>query len=118
LAQQSLRLGSIPIMHENSGSDGTPVGLYAFQFHLDPIISLAAEIIAQQRGRFIQIDDEDVYIPVVVEVSKSASPATVGRRHSRARLLDEFFKVPPPRLRKTARGVLFGYCGRVRSTSG
>src|SRR5258708_7722450 len=92
LTEHSLCLGFVPVMDENSGSNGTAVGLHALQFHLDPMISLAAEVIAQQRRRLVQINDQDVDIPIVVEVSKSASPTTVGRRYARARLLDEFFK--------------------------
>lgn len=84
LAQDSLRLGLVTIMDENPGSYATAVGLDALQLHLDLIISLAAEVIAQQRRGLVQINDQDVDIPVVVEVSKRASATTVRRRHSRS----------------------------------
>src|SRR6266568_7283769 len=92
LAQHSLRLGLIPVMDQNSGSNGTAVRLDTLQFHLDPMIRLAGEVIAQQRRGLVQINDQDVDIAVVVEVSKRASPTTVGRRHARSCIFDEFFK--------------------------
>lgn len=45
LAHHRLRLGLISVMDENPGSNGTAIGLYALQFHLDPMIR-AAEVIA------------------------------------------------------------------------
>src|SRR5258708_28367963 len=55
-------------------------------------VGLPAEVIAQQRRRLVEIDNQDVDIPVVVEVSKRASPTTVCRRYTRTSLLDEFFE--------------------------
>ena len=91
LAQHGLRLGLAPIVDENSGSSGAAIGLYALQLHLDPV-RLAAQVIAQQRRRLVEINDQYVDIPVVVEVPKSASSTTVGLRNARAGLLEEFFE--------------------------
>src|SRR6266478_3919618 len=91
LTQDRLRLGLASIMDKHPGSNGASIGLYTFQFHFDPV-GLPAEVIAQQRRRLVEIDDQYVDIPVVVEVSESASPAAVCRRYTRARRLNEFFE--------------------------
>ena len=92
-------------MDENSGSDGTAVRLDAFEFHLDPMSRVPAQVIAQQRGRLIQIDDEDIHISVVVEVSKSASAAAVGRGNARPGLLNQFFKNATAQISERRRAV-------------
>src|SRR5205823_4142382 len=91
LTQDRLRLGLATIMDNHPGSNGASIGLYAVQFHFDPV-GLTLEVIAQKRGRLVEIDDQYVDIPVVVEVSKSASPTTVCRCYTRTRLPDEFFE--------------------------
>src|SRR5260370_11422462 len=91
LTQHGLRLCLASIMDKHSSSNGASIGLYTFQFHFDPV-GLPAEVIAQHRRRLVEIDNQDVDIPVVVEVSKRASPTTVCRRYPRTSLLDEFFE--------------------------
>src|ERR1700676_3844205 len=91
LTQDRLRLSLASIMDKHSRSNGASIGLYTFQFHFDPI-GLADEVIAQQRRRLVEIDDQDVDIPVVVKVSKGASSTTVCRRYTGTSLLNEFLK--------------------------
>src|SRR5438067_414407 len=38
------------------------------------------------------MDDQNIYVPIVVETSQSTPPAAMRRRYSRARPLDQFFK--------------------------
>src|SRR6266576_1609120 len=91
LTQDRLRLGLASIVDKHSGSNGASIGLYAFQFHFDPV-GLTGEVIAQQRGRLVEIDDQYVDIPIVVEVSESASSTAVWRGHTWPRRLDELFE--------------------------
>ena len=81
LTQDRLRLDLASVVDKHPGSNGASIGLYAFQFHFDPI-GLAGEVIAQERGRLVEIDDQNVDVPVVVEVSKRASPTAVWRRYT------------------------------------
>src|ERR1700687_3760520 len=91
LTQDRLRLGLASIVDKHPGSNGASIGLYAFQFHFAPV-GLTVEVIAQKRGRLVEIDDQYVDISVVVEVSESASSTTVCRRYTRTSLLDEFLE--------------------------
>lgn len=46
LTQHRLRLRLASIMDEDPGSNGTSIGLYAFQFHFDPV-GLPAQVVTQ-----------------------------------------------------------------------
>jgi len=99
LAQHGLCLGLASVMDQHPSTNGAAIGFYALQFHLDPI-GLTAKVIAQERGRFIEIDDEYVDIAVIVEVSEGTSPATVCCRDARTCLLDELFENPAAQIPK------------------
>ena len=78
----------------------------AAQLHLEPVIA-AGHVVAQQRGRPVEIDNENIDVTVIVEFSECHAPAAVrlpvmpGPASSRSSS-----NLPPPRLRNTTLGVL------------
>src|SRR5450432_2956601 len=99
LAHERLHLHSISVTHQDACANRAAVGLGADELNLEPVVFLGT-IVAQQRRRFIDIHDDHVHIPVVVEISKSATTAGVRRRHSRASLLYQSFKSAVPQIPK------------------
>src|SRR5215831_13432536 len=91
LAQDVLSLRFSFKMRQNTGSNRTSVGFHTFKFDLEPAL-LAAQIVAQKRGRFVQIDDKDVQIAFVVEVAEGTSAARMRVRYRRAGEVEEFFE--------------------------
>jgi hypothetical protein len=49
---------------------------------------IASYVIPEQGGRFIEIDDKNIDVTIVVEIPKGASAAAVRRGYSRARFFD------------------------------
>ena len=77
------------------------------------------QIVAQQRWRLVQIDDQDVDVAVVIEIAERAAAAGVRLSTIPGPLLStNSSNVPLPKLRKITRGLLSGYCGNLFSTSG
>src|SRR5260370_41943605 len=74
LAQHLLRLHSVTIAHGNPRADCAAVRCNAGQLDLDPVMA-AGYVVAQQGRRLVLIDDEDVHVPVVVEVAEGATAA-------------------------------------------
>lgn len=74
LTQNALSLRFPAIMGQNTRSYRTSIGLNALEFDLYPVLS-PLEIVAQQRGVLIQINDEHVDVAVIVEIPERA-PAT------------------------------------------
>ena len=74
-------------MDQHAGTDGAPVGLYAFQLHLEPV-GFPRDVIPQQRRRLVKIDNQHIHVTIVVEISEGASTAAMGRRDARARRFD------------------------------
>ncbi len=78
-------------MDENARADGAAVGLYAFQFHLDPIC-LAAEVVPQERWRLVHVDDEYVDVTIIIEISKGAAPAAMRGGYSETCGVNKLFE--------------------------
>jgi hypothetical protein len=91
LTENTLSLDFSAIMHENAGPDRAAVGLYALELHLNPIW-FSLNVIAQQRRWFVQVDDENVDVAIVIEIAKGTSPAAVGCGNARASHFDELLK--------------------------
>src|ERR1700722_2691500 len=81
LAEHGLRLHLATIVGQHPRSDRTAVGFHSFEFHLDPVL-FSLDIISQQGWRFIHIDDEDIEIPVIIEISEGAAAAGVSVGHA------------------------------------
>ena len=77
--------------------------LHADQLHLEPVPRRGPrKIVAQQRGRLIQVHDEDVDVAIVVEVAESAAAAGMRRGDAGPGFVDQLFEFALPRLRKTS----------------
>ena len=78
-------------MNGDTSADGAAIGFGSDQFHFDPMIGLIADVIAQQGRGLVQINDQDVDIPVVVEVAvegdRNGYRPPVPSRSSRAELV-------------------------------
>src|SRR5260370_5654025 len=99
LAQHLLRLHSVTIAHGNPRADCAAVRLDAGQLDLDPVMA-AGYVVAQQGRRLVLIDDEDVHVPVVVEVAEGATAAGVAGGATQAPPL---LSTPPIRLAPASR---------------
>ncbi len=58
----------------------------------------AVGVVAQQRWRLIHIDDQNVDVTIVVEVSKGAATAGVKCRDAGSRFIDQFLKPAAPKI--------------------
>ena len=81
LAQHGLRLYLATIVGQHPRSNRAAVGFHSFEFHLDPVL-FSLDVISQQGWRFIHIDDEDVEISVIIEISEGAAAARVSIGHA------------------------------------
>src|SRR5689334_12273763 len=102
-----LRLGFASVAGQHSCADGTAVGFYALQFYLDPF-GVPAKVVAQERRRLIEINDEHIEIAVIVEIPKRAPSAAVCCCNSRARFLDEFLEHSVAEISKDGARCLVG----------
>src|SRR3954453_11213520 len=109
LADHGLSLGPISCVDEHARPDGAVVRLDSLQFDFDPMPG-SRHVIAQERWRFVQVDDEHVDIAVIVEVPERAPTAAVRLRDARPRLLLQLLEravteIPEHRARSSG-GVL------------
>src|SRR5580658_8604782 len=81
LTEYGLRLCLAAIVGQHPRPDRAAVGCHSFEFHLDPVL-FSFDVISQQGWRFIHIDDEDVEISVIVEISEGAAAAAVSVGHA------------------------------------
>jgi len=78
LAGDALRLHLRSISQEPARADCAAVALRALQTDFQPMIARWG-IVAQQGGRLIPVHDENVQVPIIVEVAEGASAAHVAR---------------------------------------
>src|SRR5215472_1457606 len=91
LALHTLCLYLTAVVGEDSRPDRTPVRLHPFELHFDPVL-LRADVISEQRRRFIQVHNQNIDVPVVVEITEGATTAAMRIAYSRASLFHELFK--------------------------
>src|ERR1700737_4970992 len=99
LAEQRLRLHFVAVVDQDSGSNRAAVGFHALQLHLQPVL-LDRRVVSQKRGRLIQVDDQNVQVAVIVEVSEGTSTAAVRHRDSFTSLRLQLFKSTVPQIAK------------------
>ena len=108
LAEHRLGLNATAVVRFHGGPDRAPVGLGSNQLDLEPVGS-AGKVVPQQRGRLVEIDDENVDIPVIVEVPRKAQPRldfaspTAGPASVKS-----CSNLPSPRFLNRTRGVAAG----------
>jgi len=68
------------------------------QFYLDPIVDIPA-VVAKQRGDFIHVVDDNIYVAIIVVISEGATAARVPRRDPGPISFDTSWNFPFPRLR-------------------
>jgi hypothetical protein len=79
LTQNALSLRFSAITGQNPRSERASIRRHCLGFNLPPIL-FPADIVAQKRRAFVQIDNEHVYIAVIVEISERASTAAMRLR--------------------------------------
>ena len=77
LAKNDLCLAPSAVFRHDRCPDRAPVGLGPYQLDLQPV-RLPGNVVPEQRGRFVEVDDEDVDIAVVVEIAEGAAPAALA----------------------------------------
>src|SRR5436309_6906994 len=77
LAQHLLRLNPASISGSHAGSNRAAVRFHSDQLDLQPMV-VASQIVAQQRWRLVEVDDQDIDIAVVIEIAECAPPAAMG----------------------------------------
>src|SRR5437667_5736908 len=78
-------------MRQNAGPDGTAIRFCAFELNLNPV-RLPREVVSQKRRRFVEVDDDDVDVTVIIEISEGATAAAMQGGNARAGFRDQLFK--------------------------
>src|SRR2546423_15343954 len=72
LTEYGLGLGLPAIMRQDAGSDRTAIGSYAFELNLNPV-DFPGDVVSQKRRRFVKVDDEDVYVGIIIAIPEGAA---------------------------------------------
>src|SRR6185369_4839656 len=91
LAQHSLGLYLAPIADQDPRANRASVRLDSLQLDLDPVL-LAAQVITQQGRGFIEIDDQNIHITIIVEIAEGAPATAVHLGNARTGLGAELFE--------------------------
>ena len=83
LALNLLGLGCISCLDDDPSADGTAIGVRTNEFHLQPAVP-GQNVIPKQGRWLIQIDNQDVEIAIVVEITEGAASADVRLRDGRS----------------------------------
>src|SRR6202034_2037979 len=92
LADYLLRLYPSVVTRRNPRADGSTVRLYADQLDLQPVV-VPAHVVAKQRRRFVQIDNQHVDVAVIIEIAEGASAAAVRSRDAGTGGFDQLLKL-------------------------
>ena len=111
LAHSCLCLHFSAVVNQHARPDGASVRLHAFKKNLDPVL-LAGDIIAEQGWRLIHVDDHNVNVAVVVEISKGTSSPRVGLNIPGPASAPSSSKVPLPRFLNKNAWSLVGRVGQ------
>src|SRR5437763_13072872 len=65
-------------------------------------------IIAKKRGRFVHVDDQNIYVPIVVEVTERATSAAMDRGYPRAGFFDQFLENAVSQISEHCSGAFVG----------
>lgn len=74
LAQDRLGLDPAGVPGQHPGANGAAIRLRSYQLHLQPVVC-SLQIVSQQRGSRVHIQDQNIQITVVVEIAKRAPAA-------------------------------------------
>ena len=66
---------------------------------------IARDVVAEQRRRLVQVDDDHVEIAIVIEIAKRYAAAGMDFGHGRAREIEEFLAHHPKILRVAVIGL-------------
>src|ERR1700690_524148 len=99
LAGERLRLNLFSVMDQHARANCAAVGNGANKFDFQPVMR-TSNIVAKERGRLVQVDDQDVEIAVVVKIAERASAAAVNIRERGPGLFAEFLERPVSQISK------------------
>ena len=97
MSEDGLGLSARAVDCGHSGADGASIGLHAFEQDLDPVV-VAGDVVTQQRGRFVEIDDEDIEVAIVIEVAERATAAGMYGRKPAATVVGGVDEFPIPEI--------------------
>ena len=81
-----LDLLAAAVPDQGAGADGAAVGFGGVELLLEPAV-VAFDVVAQERGWFVEVDDENIEIAIVVEIAEGAAAATVRGAYAGPALL-------------------------------
>src|SRR5260370_34901074 len=84
-------LGLPAIMGQYASSDCTAIGFCAFELNLKPVY-LAGEVVSQKRRGFVKVDDDDVNVAIIIEISESPATAAMLGCNASTRFAGKFLK--------------------------
>src|SRR6267143_1830905 len=67
---------------------------------------VTAHIVAQERWSFAEIDDKNVQVTIIVEITEGASAARMGSRNTGSSFLDQFLETAIAQISKNDAGIL------------
>src|ERR1035441_3417427 len=112
LGEHCLHLPALPIRGHHLGANRTTVGGNANQQDLQPVIR-PGDVIAQQRRRLVEIDNQNVDVAVVIEIAESHSPAAMRLGDAGPRQTAQFFEFAVSQIAKNHAGRLVGGIRRL-----
>src|ERR1035438_3216147 len=105
LGEDRLHLPALPIRGHHLGANRTTVGGNANQQDLQPVIR-PGDVIAQQRRRLVEIDNQNVDVAIVIEIAESHSPAAMRLGDAGPRQTAQFFEFAVSQIAKNHAGRL------------
>ena len=99
-------------MDEHSRPNPAAIRLHSLKLDLDPVL-LSRKIVSQQRRRLVHVDDENVYVPIVVEIAERAAAAGMKLCNSRPRFGAKLFERRISQITKNDVGRFIGKIGQL-----
>src|SRR4029077_18188907 len=91
LARDALRLRFFAVMDDDARADGAAVRRGTDELHLQPVVR-AANVVAEEGRRLIEIHNENVYGADVIEIAEGGAAAAVFVENGRTGFVAKFLK--------------------------
>src|SRR5215469_9458650 len=91
LTEHALGLFLSAVMHQDARPCRAAIGFGALELNLNPV-RLSGEVVSQKRRRFVEVDDDDVHVTVIIEISEGATAAAMQGCDAGAGFRDQLFE--------------------------
>ena len=96
-AHHFVDLAVLPAGHFYASPDGRAVRACAYALDHDPVVLVSA-IVAQQRGRPVQVIDDHIHVAVIVEIPEGTAASDVLSPNGRPSFRGHVFETPVPKV--------------------